>query len=134
MKLGNIEIPAILYYTPTHLWVRADNGLGVIGWTDYIQSNAGDVNYIDLPAAGTLLEAGQEFGSIETSKWVDKLYAPVGGRVAAVNPALAERPELINESPFDDGWFVKIAPRDATEGCGLMTSRAYFEYLQTCEV
>lgn len=134
MKFGTVEIPEDLYYTRTHLWVKIDAGFCRIGWTDYIQANAGDVAYIELPEKGTLLEAGQEFGSIETSKWVDKLYAPFSGRVSDVNRNLINTPELINDAPFTEGWFIEIEPAEALDTRDLMTPGVYIENLQACEV
>lgn len=134
MKFGTVEIPEDLHYTQTHLWVRLNNGFCIIGWTDYIQSNAGDVNYIELPQNGQTIEAGQEFGSIETSKWVDKLYAPLKGRILETNAKVLHSPGLINEAPFSDGWFLKIKPHNPAEIKDLMSAETYFEYLKACEV
>ena len=134
MKFGTVEIPENLYYTDTHLWVKLNNGFCIIGWTDYIQSNAGDVNYIDLPETGITVKAGKEFGSIETSKWVDKLYSPLTGRILKTNQDVGRSPGLINEAPYAEGWFLKIEPQKQAETKNLMSALTYFEYLKACEV
>lgn len=133
MQFGEIDIPDDLGYTKKHLWIRRRNGLCTLGWTDYIQGNAGDVTYVELPEAGAVVEAGRDFGSIETSKWVDKLYSPVAGRVVEVNEKTATNPELINESPFADGWLIRIEPRDDAWLKELMSPAEYRAYIESCE-
>ena len=134
MRFGTVNIPENLRYTNTHLWVKIHNGLCALGWTDYIQANAGDVNYLELAEKGTPVKVDDEFGSIETSKWVDKLYSPINGRVIEVNEKVVRRPELINEAPFTEGWFVKVETKDKIDTQHLMTPLEYFEYLKVCEV
>ncbi|NIR17025.1 MAG: glycine cleavage system protein H, partial [Desulfobacterales bacterium] len=110
MQYGNADIPEELHYTRNHLWVAIRAGVSTLGWTDYIQSNAGDVNYVELPEKGTMVDVDEDFGSIETSKWVDRLYSPVKGQVVEVNHKVIGQPDLINKAPFAEGWFVKIEP------------------------
>ncbi len=133
MRFGDAEIPEDLSYTKNHLWVNMKDRLYTLGWTDYIQINAGDVNHIDLPAKGTLLNVKEEFGSIETSKWVDRLYSPLKGRVAEVNDRVLNNPELINHAPFGEGWFIAIEPSEEIQSEGLITPEEYCEYLKVCE-
>ena len=133
MRFRDAEIKENLSYTKNHLWVNMKDRLYTLGWTDYIQINAGDVNHIDLPAKGTLLNAEEEFGSIETSKWVDRLYSPFKGRVDEVNKKVLDNPELINSAPFGEGWFIAVEPSGEIKSKGLMTPEEYYEYLKVCE-
>lgn len=134
MKFGTVDIPENLSYTNTHLWVKMQNGISTLGWTDYIQDNAGDVIYLELTDVGTPIEVDQEFGSIETSKWVDKLYSPLNGRIVKVNKKAILRPEVVNQAPFTEGWFVKIKLQSKIELQHLMSPLKYFEFLKLCEV
>lgn len=133
MRYGNAEIPEELSYTKNHLWVNTLGDVSTLGWTDYIQSNAGDVNYLELPKKGTRVKAGDEFGSIETSKWVDKLYSPIEGEVVEVNDSVVKQPELINQFPFTEGWFVKIKPEDEMASRDLLSPADYLAFLKLCE-
>ncbi len=133
MQYGNTDIPEDLNYTRNHLWVAMRDGVCTLGWTDYIQSNAGDVNYVELPEKGTLVDLDDEFGSIETSKWVDRLYAPLKGEVVEVNDKVISQPDLINKAPFDEGWFVRIKPNGDTGSQNLISATQYLEYIKACE-
>ena len=133
MRYGNADIPEDLSYTRNHLWVAIRDGVCTLGWTDYIQSNAGDVNYVELPEKGTMVDLDEDFGSIETSKWVDRLYSPVKGHVVEVNDKVIGQPDLINKAPFAEGWFVKIESNGETGSQNLMSATEYLEYLKTCE-
>ena len=133
MQFGNTDIPEDLSYTRNHLWVAIRNGVCTLGWTDYIQSNAGDVNYVELSEKGTQLDLDEDFGSIETSKWVDRLYSPLKGEVVEVNDKVISQPDLINKAPFDEGWFVRIKPNGDTESQNLMSATEYLEYIKACE-
>ncbi len=134
MRFEPTDIPEDLGYTKTHLWIKMQNGMCTLGWTDYIQDNAGDVIYLELADKGTPVEADQEFGSIETSKWVDKLYSPLNGRVVEVNKQVLSRPEVVNEAPFGEGWFVKIELQNEMGLKHLMSPLEYFEFIKLCEV
>jgi glycine cleavage system H protein len=120
-----MEIREGLRYTHEHEWIRLDGDEGVIGISDYAQDELGDVVYVDLPALGTLLTAGERFGEIESVKTVSELFAPATGEVTAVNEALADQPELVNESPYDDGWMVRIVLTDPTQLESLLDVDAY---------
>jgi glycine cleavage system H protein len=133
MRFGKADIIEDLRYTRNHLWVKIQNGLCTLGWTDYIQQNAGDVNFIELSQKGTAVKVDQDFGTIETSKWVDKLCSPINGRVVEVNEEVINRPELINEAPFADGWFVEVEPLGEIRAQDSMSATEYFEYIKTCE-
>lgn len=133
MKYGNAEIPEELSYTKNHLWLSTLGDITTLGWTDYIQSNAGDVNYLELPKKGARVKAGDEFGSIETSKWVDKLYSPIEGEIVEINDRVVKQPELINQFPFSEGWFIKIKSEDEMTSQDLLTPADYLAFLKLCE-
>ena len=104
--------PEDLRYTEEHEWARADGARITVGITDYAQDALGDVVYIDLPATGTRVEAGQPFGEVESTKSVSDLYAPVSGTIVERNEALEASPELVNSDPYGDGWMVVIEAAD----------------------
>lgn len=122
------ETPEDLLYTEDHEWLRreadADDEV-TIGITDFAQEQVGDVVYLELPADGTALTAGEPFGEIESAKTVAELFAPVSGELIASNTELEERPELVNESPYGDGWIVRVRVSNADELDGLMDAEAY---------
>ena len=95
-------------FTASHEWVRLDGGDARIGITDFAQAQLGDVIFVELPEVGAALDAGAKFGSIESVKAASDLYAPVGGTVAEVNAALADKPELVNSDPYGDGWMIRV--------------------------
>lgn len=120
------EMPTELRYAQTHEWARLeDDGLVTVGITDHAQDQLGDVVYVELPEVDMDVKAGQEAGVVESVKAASDLYAPVSGRVVAVNPALEETPELVNKDPYGEGWFYRIEPKDLTELDALLTADAY---------
>jgi glycine cleavage system H protein len=119
------ELPADLRYTAEHEWVRVDGDRARIGITDYAQDQLGDVVFVSLPEVGASVAAGASFAEIESTKSVSDIYAPVGGTVAAVNTALADRPEAINADPYGDGWICDLTVADAGELDGLLDAAAY---------
>ena len=119
-------VPAELKYTREHEWCAVVDGKVRVGITDYAQSALGDIVFVQLPATGETVSAGETFGEVESTKSVSDLYAPVSGRVSAVNEALDASPELINSAPFGDGWIIEIEVSDAAgELAGLLDSTAY---------
>lgn len=115
-----------MLYSKTHEWVRIEGREAVIGISNFAQESLGDITYVELPDVGTVLQAGQEFGSIESVKAASDLYAPVNGEVIAVNEALADAPELVNSSAEQDGWLVRVKLADTPEG--LLDEAAYKEH------
>lgn len=113
------------FYSKSHEWVRVEGDIATIGITDHAQSELGDIVYVDLPTPGRALRTGDSFGSVESVKTVSDVYAPVGGEVAEVNPALGGQAELLNSDPYGDGWLVKIRLSDASEVDGLLGAEAY---------
>lgn len=124
-----VDPPQDCKFTKTHEWVRAAGDLVVMGITDHAQAALGDITFIELPAAGTGVEAGGELGVIESVKAAGDLYAPVSGEVAEVNRDLKEQPELVNASPYAAGWMVKLRGSNAAELAALMDAEAYRQFL-----
>ena len=104
-----MEFPKELKYTKDHEWIRVDGEVGVVGITDYAQGELGDVVFVELPAVGTKLEQGKQFGTIEAVKTVSDLYAPVSGEIIELNDKLKDSPEVVNKDPYSGGWMVFIS-------------------------
>ncbi|MDW3213044.1 MAG: glycine cleavage system protein GcvH [Ilumatobacteraceae bacterium] len=120
-------VPEDLRYTAEHEWVRplADGGTVRVGITDYAQDALGDVVYVDLPTVGDAVEANASVGEVESTKSVSEMYAPVSGTIAAVNEALADNPQLLNEDPYGEGWLCEIAVTDVASIGAMMDAVAY---------
>lgn len=116
-------------YAPDHEWisVAAPHRVGV---SDFAQDQLGDLTYVELPEVGRELQAGEEFGSLESIKSVSAVYLPVAGKVTAVNEALQNDPGLVNSDPFGEGWLVEIAPADASQIAALMDVDAYKQQIK----
>lgn len=121
-------IPDNLRYTKEHEWVLPEGDAWTVGITDFAQRQLGDVVFVELPKVGDLLTKGQEFGSIESVKAVSEMYAPVSGRVMAINEELEGEPEMINTDTYSDGWLIKIQPSDKDELKELMDASAYEKF------
>ena len=119
-------IPADLKYTKDHEWIRMEGGAeGVIGITDFAQDALGDVVFVELPAVGATLTQGQVFGVVESNKSVSDLFAPVSGRVVAVNPILRDEPERVNQEPYGAGWMIRLAVANPADVAQLMEPPKY---------
>jgi glycine cleavage system H protein len=128
---GTVEFPEDLRYSREHEWARSENGRVRVGITDFAQDALGDVVYVDLPEAGTQVTGGQPFGEVESTKSVSDVFAPVSGTIVERNAALEERPELVNEQPYGDGWLVAIDPSDPGELEALLDPAAYQEHVSS---
>jgi glycine cleavage system H protein len=117
-------------YSKDHEWILVQDDVGTIGITDYAQHELGDVVYVDLPEVGDTFDAGEPFGSVESVKAVSEVFCPVGGEVTGVNTILEEKPELINESPHQKAWMIKIRLTNPDELKELLSAEEYEEYLQ----
>jgi glycine cleavage system H protein len=118
-------------YAKSHEYVHPEAGdTVVIGITDYAQKELGDVVFVELPAVGTELELGDEFGSIESVKAVSELFSPVTGEVIEINEALTDKPELVNTDPYGDGWMMKMRLSVPEEVDEMMTAEEYEEYVE----
>ena len=117
-------------YSKDHEWILVQDSIGTIGITDYAQHELGDVVYVDLPEVGDSFESNEPFGSVESVKAVSEVFCPVGGEVVEVNSKLEENPELINQSPHQNAWMIKIRIANPEELKELLSSEEYEEYLQ----
>ncbi len=115
-----------LLYSESHEWVKVDGNIAIIGVSDFAQSEMGDITYVDVPAEGDDVAAGEEFGALESVKASSELYSPVSGEVVAVNAALDANPELINEDPYG-AWIIKVEMSDKSELDSLLNASAYAE-------
>ncbi|MEJ2197670.1 MAG: glycine cleavage system protein GcvH [Desulfuromonadales bacterium] len=120
-----MEFPEELKYTEEHEWVMVEEDLAVVGITDFAQDALGDVVFVELPEVGTAVEAGKAFGVVESVKAVSDVYAPLTGTIEEVNDDLIDAPEIINTSPYEDGWMVKIRMAEASDADELMDAEAY---------
>ena len=119
------------YFTEDHAWVRVDgDGTATIGVSEYAQEQLGDIVFIDLPEPGAECSVGEEISLIESVKSTSDVFAPLTGVVIEVNEALGEAPQLINDSPMDDGWIFRIEVEDEQELEELMDASAYGEYTE----
>jgi len=121
-----MNIPQNLLYTKDHEWVRMENGVAVVGITDFAQGELGDVVFVQLPDTSLKVEQGKAFGTIEAVKAVADIYSPISGDVLEVNSALADKPELMNQDPYGAGWIAKIRPSALdSERAHLLDAAAY---------
>ena len=123
-------IPDNLKYNESHEWVKPEDDIATIGITDYAQSEIQDIVYVELPEIGTELTQKTEFGVIESVKAAFDLYAPVSGEVIDVNESLLDAPEQVNESPYDDGWFLKIKMTNPSELDELLDADRYQAHIE----
>lgn len=113
-----------LLYSESHEWVKVDGDIAIIGVTDFAQAEMGDITYVDLPGEGDEVEKDADFGALESVKASSELYSPVSGTVAAVNEALEDAPELINEDPYEN-WIIKVKISDTAELDTLLSAADY---------
>ena len=119
--------PDDLRYAPSHEWIRPGDP-ATVGITQHAQDQLGDLVYVDLPAVGRTLRAGESFGSVESVKTVSEVYAPASGEVVAVNDNLANQPELVNTDPYGEGWLIQLRLSDPGELDALMDAAAYEQH------
>ena len=117
-------------FSKEHEWVKAEGNAATIGITDYAQDSLGDVVYVELPPVGREFKALQEFGVVESVKSVSSLYCPVSGKVIERNAALEKQPELVNKSPYGEGWIIKVEMSNPAELNSLLSSADYQQLLQ----
>ncbi len=117
-------------YAESHEWANAEGDNVKVGISDYAQDQLGDIVFVEMPDVGETFDKGAEFGTVESVKAVSELYMPVGGEIVAVNGALEDSPELINNTPYSDGWMIEVKPHDSAELDGLMTKDAYLASLK----
>ena len=128
-----MEIPNDLLYTIEHEWMRVKDNRATVGITDFAQGQLGDVVFVELPAEGTELTKGNTFGVVESVKTVSDVYAPVSGKVVAINKDLESQPELINNDPYGKGWMVEIEFSNSNPEENLLNSNQYAEQCKNQE-
>jgi len=129
-EISELELPEDVRYAEDHEWARPEGEKIRVGISDYAQDQLGDVVFVELPQEGESFAKGDEFGSVESVKAVSELYMPVGGEILATNKLLEESPELVNKSPYQDGWMIEIKPNNQSELDSLMDRDAYLEMLK----
>ncbi|QCF25033.1 glycine cleavage system protein GcvH [Hydrocarboniclastica marina] len=123
------KVPGDLRYNATHQWVRLEGDIATVGITDFAQEQLGDVVYVELPEVGDQVTAAEEAGGVESVKSASDIYSPVSGEVVDINGALEDSPEIVNESPYQDGWLFKLRLDGATLPADLLTAESYSELL-----
>lgn len=125
-----MEFPEEFKYTEEHEWVMVENDVVTIGITDFAQDQLGDVVFVELPEVGDQVQLGKPFGVVESVKAVSDVYAPVTGEVLEVNDTLPDDPETLNNSPYEEGWMLKIRLTEAAELDDLMDAEAYQSFIE----
>jgi len=120
-----MNFPEELKYTKDHEWVKIDGDTAIVGVTDFAQSELGDIVFVEVETVGESLEQSEVFGTIEAVKTVSDLFLPVSGEIVAFNEALEDTPELVNSSPYDEGWIVKVKMSDAAQFDSLLSAADY---------
>ncbi|MDP9184171.1 MAG: glycine cleavage system protein GcvH [Actinomycetota bacterium] len=126
-----VQFPEDLRYTKEHEWVRLEGARARVGITDFAQDALGDVVYVDLPEIGAVVQVGQPLGEVESTKSVSDVFSPVSGKIVERNPLVDDRPELVNEQPYGDGWLVAIEPSDPDAIGTLLDAAAYRGLVET---
>ncbi|OGX79978.1 glycine cleavage system protein GcvH [Exiguobacterium sp. SH3S2] len=124
------KVPANLRYSKEHEWVEVNGSVARIGITDFAQSELGDIVFVELPEVGGTILLDEPFGSVESVKTVSELYAPISGKITAVNESLADSPELVNEAPFEGAWMIEVELNDSTDVDKLMSAEEYETMIQ----
>ena len=120
-----MNFPENLKYSKDHEWIRIDGETAYVGITDYAQRELGEIVFVDVTTVGESISEGEVFGSVEAVKTVSDLYLPISGEILEVNAELEDKPELVNEQPYDEGWIVKISVKDAAELDKLLSADDY---------
>ena len=124
------KVPANLRYSKEHEWVEVNGSVARIGITDFAQSELGDIVFVELPEVGGTILLDEPFGSVESVKTVSELYAPISGKITAVNESLADSPELVNEAPFEGAWMIEVELNDSADIDKLMSAEEYEAMIQ----
>ena len=128
--INDVILPDDIRYAKNHEWAKADGDNIKVGISDYAQDQLGDIVFVEMPDVGETFDKGAEFGTVESVKAVSELYMPVGGEIVAVNGVLEDAPELINNTPYSDGWMIEVKPDDPAELDSLMAKDAYLTSLK----
>jgi len=125
-----MNAPDGLLYSKEHEWILNENDVATLGITDHAQKELGDVVFVDLPEVGATFDANEAFGSVESVKAVSEVYLPVSGEVVETNESLLDAPEKINDSPYEEGWIIRIRLGDPSQLEALMSSQEYSKYVE----
>lgn len=130
-EISELSFPEDVRYTENHEWARELGGRKIqVGITDYAQDQLGDIVFVELPELGVSYKQAQEFGTLESVKAVASIYMPAGGKVVTINEALADAPQMVNQTPFTDGWIAEVEMSDPAELGNLMDRDAYLEMVK----
>jgi glycine cleavage system H protein len=132
-EISELNLPDDIRYTSEHEWARPAGDAVRVGVTDYAQEQLGDITFVELPQIGDAYNRGDQFGTLESTKAVGDLFMPLTGEVVAVNEALVESPELVNQDPYVAGWIADVKPENPGELEELMTNSEYREMLEGME-
>ena len=132
-ELNELDVPDDRYYTEDHEWVRVKGENVTVGVSDYAQDQLGDIVFVEMPGSGDQFKKGDEFGTVESVKAVAELYMPIDGEVIQANQALEDAPELLNNSPYSDGWIIRIKLDDVSQLDAIMDKGAYLKMLEGLE-
>ncbi len=119
-----------LKYAKEHEWVKKEGDTVKIGITDYAQDQLGEIVFVELPEVDSEFDKGEEFGTLESTKAVSELYMPIGGKIAAINEALEDGSEKVNQDPYGEGWMIEVAPSEPAELDALMDKDGYLDMLK----
>lgn len=128
-EIHELNLPEDVRYTNDHEWAQMTGDTIKIGISDYAQDQLGDIVFVEMPEVGDSFSAGDEFGTLESVKAVSELYAPIGGEIVAVNEALEDGPELLNQDPYG-GWIIEVKPENAGDFDNLLDREAYLDVLK----
>ena len=132
MDIEGYFYPEGLYYHKEHFWAKVEGNTVTVGTTDFAQKQAGQIVFVELPSPGKAIEQGKPCGSMESGKWVGRIYTPVSGKVESVNQELEDTPELLNESPYEKGWMFKVTASNLQEELkGLMQINSLPEFVKS---
>lgn len=132
-EINELILPDDLRYAEDHEWAKVEDSMVRVGIDDYAQDQLGDIVFVELPQVGDTFEKGQEFATVESVKAVVECYLPVSGEIVSVNKQLEDSPELMNESPYSDGWMVEVTPKDLSEMDTLMDTAGNLGRLKGAE-
>ena len=122
------NVPEDLHYSKDHEWVRVEGDVAVVGITDYAQDSLGDVVYVEMPKVGDQFAANEPFGSVESVKAVSEVFSPVTGEVVGINETLNDEPEKVNQTPYTDGWMIRVKLSNPGEVDSLLTAAEYEDF------
>lgn len=128
--INDVILPDDIHYAESHEWAKVEGENVKVGISDFAQDQLGDIVFVEMPEVGETFDKGAEFGTVESVKAVSELYMPLGGEIVAVNSALEDTPEFINNTPYSDGWMIAVKPNDPAELEDLMTKDAYLTSLK----